>query len=214
MINLAIFLRGVNVNGITIKMTVLKQVFESLGYSNVCTYLASGNVTCTWNHSFEVGSSVGGDAGVDTVVDASVDAREAAAELAWHKHHLETSLSQHFNYEAYVVLKTQEDVKAILMEAHNHKVPEGYHHYVLLSSSMAGAEDLERVARQELALDFDRCTKAEFEALIVGQRSIYWIVPKGDTLKSEFGKKVLGSKKYKSLLTSRTMGTLEKMVAR
>lgn len=203
MVNLAIFLRGVNVNGITLKMTVLKQLIESLGYSDVCTYLASGNVTCTWNHSSE--------AGVDAVIEAGVDAGDAAVELSWHKHHLETSLSQHFNYDAHVVLKTQEDVKAILMEAHNHKVPEGYHHYVLLSSSMVGDEGKEGLG---LSDDFEGCMKAEHEALIVGKYGIYWIVPKGDTLKSEFGKKVLGSKKYKSLLTSRTIGTLEKMVAR
>lgn len=206
MVNLAIFLRGVNVNGITLKMTVLKQLLESLGYSDVCTYLASGNVTCTWNHS----SIAGSDAVVDSGIGAGDAAGDAAVELSWHKHHLETSLSQHFNYDAHVVLKTQEDVKAILMEAHNHKVPEGYHHYVLLSSSMVG--DKEKLGL-DLAQDLEGCMKAEHEALILGKYGIYWIVPKGDTLKSEFGKKVLGSKKYKSLLTSRTIGTLEKMVA-
>jgi uncharacterized protein (DUF1697 family) len=38
------FLRGVNVGGKTVKMDALRKVFESLGYTNVSTLLASGNV--------------------------------------------------------------------------------------------------------------------------------------------------------------------------
>lgn len=38
------FLRGINVGGKTIKMDGLRKVFESLGYKNVRTLLASGNV--------------------------------------------------------------------------------------------------------------------------------------------------------------------------
>lgn len=37
------FLRGINVGGKTIKMDALRKVFESLGYTNVSTLLASGN---------------------------------------------------------------------------------------------------------------------------------------------------------------------------
>lgn len=38
------FLRGINVGGHTVKMDVLKRAFEDLGYTNVQTVLASGNV--------------------------------------------------------------------------------------------------------------------------------------------------------------------------
>ena len=38
------FLRAINVGGHTVKMTALKKIFESLGFSRVETYLASGNV--------------------------------------------------------------------------------------------------------------------------------------------------------------------------
>jgi uncharacterized protein (DUF1697 family) len=38
------FLRAVNVGGHTVKMDVLRQIFESLGYMAVETYIASGNV--------------------------------------------------------------------------------------------------------------------------------------------------------------------------
>ncbi len=38
------FLRGVNVGGKTVRMAELKKLFESLGFGNVSTYKASGNV--------------------------------------------------------------------------------------------------------------------------------------------------------------------------
>jgi uncharacterized protein (DUF1697 family) len=38
------FLRAVNVGGRTIKMDVLRKLFEALGHSNVSTFIASGNV--------------------------------------------------------------------------------------------------------------------------------------------------------------------------
>ncbi len=38
------FLRAINVSGHTVKMDHLRQLFESLGFSNVETFIASGNV--------------------------------------------------------------------------------------------------------------------------------------------------------------------------
>ena len=38
------FVRGINVGGKTVKMAELKKMFESLGFSGVSTYKASGNV--------------------------------------------------------------------------------------------------------------------------------------------------------------------------
>jgi uncharacterized protein (DUF1697 family) len=38
------FLRAINVGGHNVKMDVLRQLFESLGFSNVETFIASGNV--------------------------------------------------------------------------------------------------------------------------------------------------------------------------
>jgi uncharacterized protein (DUF1697 family) len=38
------FLRAINVGGHTVKMDRLRQLFESLGFSNVETFIASGNV--------------------------------------------------------------------------------------------------------------------------------------------------------------------------
>jgi uncharacterized protein (DUF1697 family) len=38
------FLRAINVGGHTVKMDPLRQLFEALGFSQVETFIASGNV--------------------------------------------------------------------------------------------------------------------------------------------------------------------------
>lgn len=38
------FLRAINVGGHTVKMDRLREIFEALGFSNVETFIASGNV--------------------------------------------------------------------------------------------------------------------------------------------------------------------------
>ena len=47
MIKYAAFLRGINVGGVTVKMDKLKKTLEALGFANVKTLLASGNVLFT-----------------------------------------------------------------------------------------------------------------------------------------------------------------------
>lgn len=44
MSHLIAFLRAINAGGHTVKMETLRQIFESLGFSGVETYIASGNV--------------------------------------------------------------------------------------------------------------------------------------------------------------------------
>lgn len=81
-------LRGVNVGGVTIKSAPLREVFVALGFDDVCTVLASGNVV------FRAGSDAGGD---------------AAAAL---KAKIERALSDEFGYVAWIVLHTREHVDA------------------------------------------------------------------------------------------------------
>ncbi len=38
------FLRAINIGGHNVKMDVLRQLFESLEFSNVKTFIASGNI--------------------------------------------------------------------------------------------------------------------------------------------------------------------------
>lgn len=77
-------LRGVNVRGTTMKMADLAEVVRGLGYEDVKTVLASGNVLLT--------------------------AEEAAATV---KERLETALRERFGYEAWVHVLTQDAVRRV-----------------------------------------------------------------------------------------------------
>jgi uncharacterized protein (DUF1697 family) len=83
-------LRGINVGGNNlIKMTALKASFEALGFADVATYIASGNVLFT--------------------------AREAgAAKLALH---IEAALATTFNYQASLVLRSHKEMQAVVANA-------------------------------------------------------------------------------------------------
>ena len=173
---LAVFLRGVNVNGINMKMEELRAVIEAMGYREVKTILASGNVVLT---------------------------TEEGISCEIHKSRIEAELSAHFGYEAYLILKTAQQIHEMIAEAMTHTVPEGCHHYILLSKDNTIGEQLQNL--------FHTCSKAEQEQLLTGDHGIYWIVPKGNTLESEFGTQVLGKKVWKSKLTSRTINTVQKL---
>jgi uncharacterized protein (DUF1697 family) len=79
-------LRGVNVGGITVKSAPLAEVFRGLGFTDVRTVLASGNV------AFDAGSS--GHAAL--------------------KRRIEQALADAFGYEAWIVLTTAEHVREVV----------------------------------------------------------------------------------------------------
>lgn len=174
---MAIFLRGINVNGVNIKMDELKSAIESMMYKNVKTILATGNI-------------------IATTADDEISYEE-------HKNRIEKGLSSYFNYEAYIIIKSAKQIHEIIEESKEHEVPEGYHHYVFLTK--------ENIIAEQLKMKFATCNKAEKEQLILGEHGIYWIVPKGDTLQSDFGRLCLGKKEYKRVLTSRTINTIQKI---
>lgn len=174
---MAIFLRGINVNGISIKMDELRTVIEAMMYKEVKTILATGNVIVT--------------------------APDEEISYETHKSKIEEGLSAHFNYECFIILKTAEQIHEIIKESSSHNVPEGCHHYILLSN--------ENKVGEQLKILFETCMKDEDEQLIIGAYGIYWVVPKGSTLKSDFGSKVLGKKVFKSMITSRNINTIQKM---
>jgi uncharacterized protein (DUF1697 family) len=78
-------LRGVNVGGVTIKMADLAEVVRGLGYSDVKTVLASGNV-------------------LFTTPDAAPAAKKA----------LEAALRDRFGYEAWVHVLTVDAIRTII----------------------------------------------------------------------------------------------------
>lgn len=78
-------LRGVNVGGVTIKMADLAEVVRGLGYANVKTVLASGNV-------------------LFTTADAASTAKQT----------LESALRERFGYEAWVHVLTVDAIRDII----------------------------------------------------------------------------------------------------
>jgi uncharacterized protein (DUF1697 family) len=84
------FLRAINVGGAkVIKMEDLRRMFESFGYSNVATYIQSGNVI------FE-----------------SDDAEAAALEKR-----IESQLAQTLGYEVEIFLRSMDEVAAIVKQS-------------------------------------------------------------------------------------------------
>ena len=77
-------LRGVNVGGITVKSAELRALFDELGFADVRTVLASGNV-----------------------IFASAK-RESHAAL---KRRIEQALRDRFGYDAWIVLVTREELE-------------------------------------------------------------------------------------------------------
>ena len=82
-------LRGVNVGGITIRSAELREVFEQLGFRDVRTVLASGNVAFT------------------------VLTREAPAAT---KRRIEQALRDRFGYDAWIILVTRTDLERAIAE--------------------------------------------------------------------------------------------------
>lgn len=113
----AVFLRGVNVGGITIKSKDLRETFESLAVSDVRTLLASGNVVCSSNLS--------------------------AADL---KTQSEQALRQRFGYEAWVVVLDAETVEGIISGCPFPADDPTTHTYITLFSDPAVLAELVRFA--------------------------------------------------------------------
>jgi len=94
-------LRGVNVGGVTIKMADLAEVVRGLGYTDVKTVLASGNVLFTTR-------------------DAASTAKQA----------LESALRERFGYEAWVHVLTVDAIRKIIAAYPYPRSPER-HAYVV-----------------------------------------------------------------------------------
>jgi len=120
-------LRGVNVNGITIRSADLAALFRQAGYADVRTVLASGNVVFTADGALP---------------DLKAD--------------IESALGDRFGYDAWIVLVPHEALAAILADF-PFTSAEDRHDYVLFGSDDQALDDLlddlvvddsvERVAR-------------------------------------------------------------------
>ncbi|MDE8670720.1 DUF1697 domain-containing protein [Pseudarthrobacter sp. H3Y2-7] len=110
----AVFLRGVNVGGINIKMADLKDALASAGFTGVKTLLASGNV-----------------------VLASPDTPSAV------KEQVEKCLRETFGYDAWVVVLTAQRVAELVASCPYPEDDKATHTYITLSSDTARLDELD-----------------------------------------------------------------------
>jgi len=106
-------LRGVNVNGITIKSAELKALFVELGFGAVRTVLASGNVL--------------------------FDTDESGAALHTR---IEQALRKRFGYDAWIVLLTQKTVSDIAAAYPFERIDEERHPYIVFGSDKAMLDEI------------------------------------------------------------------------
>lgn len=166
------FLRGVNVNGTSMKMAEVMNVFTDAGMKEVSSVLASGNILFSSD--------------------------KKPSEL---KNILEKSMSEYFDYEAFLFLKNENEIVEIVNNNPFNKA-EDLHIYVFV-----GIEDVETLLMEE----FSKSDKAENEKAEIVADTFYWQIQKGNTLGSTFGK-VLGKKKLKDKITSRNINTFERIL--
>lgn len=163
------FLRGINVGNIRIKMPDLKLAFEKLGFTNVKTYLQTGNVVFESNKSLEEIKPI-----------------------------LEESLSETFNYEAFVQLYDF-GVLSNIIDNYPFEKEESHHSYVIFIDNEVIFEELKSLAENSE------------EPIESGNQVIYWKVVKGESLDTPFAK-IIAKAKYKKNTTVRNINTLEKMI--
>lgn len=122
-------LRGINVGGNNIiKMTALKHAFEASGYTNVITFIQSGNVI------FESGS-------------------QNKEEIT---QHIEAVLSKAFNYTARVVIRSHKELKKILANVPGNwkHHDDDLRCYVLFVKEPLTAEEVEKEVELNDGIDF------------------------------------------------------------
>lgn len=166
------FLRGVNVNGTSMKMAEVMNVFTDAGMKEVSSVLASGNILFSSD--------------------------KKPSEL---KNILEKSMSEYFDYEAFLFLKNENEISEIVNNNPFNKA-EDLHIYVFV-----GIEDVETLLMEE----FSKSDKAENEKAEIVADTFYWQIQKGNTLGSTFGK-VLGKNNLKDKITSRNINTFERIL--
>ncbi|MDH6253894.1 uncharacterized protein (DUF1697 family) [Chryseobacterium sp. H1D6B] len=166
------FLRGVNVKGTNMKMADVCRVFEKAGMENVGSVLASGNIIFSSDKKVQ-------------------DLKKI----------LETAMSDHFSYEAFLFIRSLEEIENFWTSIPFEK-NEDFHVYAFV-----GSDEIEHVLLKE----FDNASKTAHEKGKIMNGIFYWKVPKGNTLDSSFGK-ILGRKSLKDQFTSRNIHTFEKVL--
>jgi uncharacterized protein (DUF1697 family) len=184
----AVFLRGVNVGGITIRMADLREELSALPVGNVATVLASGNVTCS--------SALGA---------AALKAR------------VEGALRRRFGYEAWVVVVGAPALAAIAASVPRVPPPvdggtrgtadepsadtEAMHTYITFFSGRAELGDF---------LDEARGLEEQPDVL-AGGSAVAWFSPRGRSTDVPLAK-LLSRSRFASTSTTRNINTVDKVL--
>ena len=142
-----------------------------------------------------------GYSGVKTVLASGNVVLESDDTADAVKDALQTALRERFGYEAWVHVLAEPELRAIVDGYPFERGRDGWHDYVVFVLDPERRTEL-------LAVPVDEAV----ERIAPGDRSIYWTVPKGDTLQSVFGK-AQGAARHKPWLTTRNVNTFDKLLA-
>jgi uncharacterized protein (DUF1697 family) len=180
----AALLRGVNVNGITVKSAELATLFRDLGFDSVKTVLASGNVL------FETPSGSSASGG-------------SPASPADVKAGIEKGLGERFGYDAWIVLVDHASLQGIVDGYPFDEVDERQPYVVFASDDAVLAEITAEAGRLEPSGGGERAAS--------GAGVLYWEVPRGSSTDTPFSK-YLAKSRFKAHTTTRNLRTLRKLL--
>ena len=168
-----VLLRGVNVNGVTIKGAPLAAALGRAGFTGVRSVLASGNVT---------------------LVAPSQDGPTVKAEV-------EAVLRDAFGYDAWVVVLTPQRLAEVAAGYPFARRDDVDHPYCVFASDPGQLAEL--VASH---------TANEQESVELAGDVAYWRCPKGSSTDTPFAK-LAAAKRWKPVVTTRNLRTVDKLVA-
>lgn len=193
MTDYAVFLRGVNVGGITVKMADLRAAVETLPVTRVATQLASGNLTCS---------------------------SELTAPAL--KEAVETLLRSTFGYDAWVVIFDATRLRALVDACPFPADDPTTHTYITLFSDPAALTDLVEAIEQAVLIDQAATGGPETpgssaagglgDFRVLGSDAAAWLAPRGGTLDSPLSK-ISGKPRFRNSSTTRNLRTLHKVLA-
>ncbi len=153
------------------KMSEVCSLFENIGMKEVSSVLASGNI----------------------IFFSDFNTKKL-------KPLLEETLSNHYNYDAFLFIKEKEEIAGFIKNTPFETHPD-FHIYGFI-----GVDGVQH----RLLEEFENSKKVDGEAAQIKDNNFYWTIPKGKTLESNFGK-ILGRKNMKDSFTSRNLNTFEKI---
>ena len=144
--------------------------------------------------------SAAGFEGVRTLLASGNVVLEADANAETVKARVESVLREAFGYDAWVIVKTPAEVGAIIAD-YPYGNDAGLHAYAVLTTGAGTVEDL-----------VDALEPSPTERWQAAADILYWQVPKGSSLDTNLAKR-LAKARYKPLVTTRNLNTLEKVAA-